>query len=118
MVCLNRPVLCELCSESIHLLQLKHHTDQLCTDRFVSCPYNCGKSDLKSKMKEQHCNLWCNCRPIECTNHCGEIIQFNEVLVHKRICLRRQVRCMLGCGEEMPFEERDDHQNKECKKRW
>ena len=32
------------------------------------------------------------------------------MLAHKRVCLRRQVRCLLGCGEEMPFEERDEHQ--------
>ena len=118
VVCANRPVVCELCSQAIHLLRLEHHTLHKCPHRYVDCPYNCGKRDLKAKMKEQHCNLWCKCRPIECTNRCGETIPFNQVLSHKRVCLRRQVRCMLGCGEEMPFEEREEHQSNECQKRW
>jgi ankyrin repeat protein len=118
ITCSNRPVKCDLCNESIHLLSLKNHLKNECTDRFIQCPYNCGKNDLKEKMKEQHCKLWCKRRPIECTNSCGETVPYNEVLIHKRVCLRRQVRCMLGCGDEMPYEERDHHQNKLCSKRW
>jgi len=111
LVCGNRVIECSGCGENIHLLQLATpHEDQECPDRYVPCPYECGKSDVKAKLLKNHCKLWCKRRPIECTNQCGEIIPNCEMLAHKRVCLRRQVRCLLGCGEEMPFEERDEHQ--------
>jgi hypothetical protein len=118
LVCANRPVVCTMCSLDINLLSFSHHEKEECTDRYVVCPYRCGKPDLKARLVDQHCNLWCKRRPIDCTNQCGETIPMCDVLTHKRECLRRPVRCLLGCGEELVFEERENHQDNDCAKRW
>ena len=99
LICNNRPVICSMCSLNINLLSLQHHETNTCTDRFVDCPYQCGKPDLKARLVDQHCNLWCKRRPIECTNSCGEILPMCDILQHKRKCLRRNVRCLLNCKE-------------------
>ncbi|XP_067043181.1 TNF receptor-associated factor 6-like [Acropora muricata] len=113
---LNHPVFCRWkklyeCPWKGPLAKLEDHLEE-CDFVDVSCPKNCGKKLLRKDLKK-HLEDDCPNRTFPCT-FCAEEVLWNSLENHFQECPRCPLSCE-KCGKEnIPRDEMQDHNEKEC----
>ncbi|KAH8068085.1 hypothetical protein JL721_7035 [Aureococcus anophagefferens] len=121
--CPARMVDCHMCGASILASSWKAHREFRCPLRTVTCRMGCGQ-EMPCEQLAQHELIRCRWRGLPCPlPGCGREIRAYEAgqgkstscADHKKKeCLRRLVKCRLGCGLQLPFEDRDKHEQEVC----
>lgn len=91
---------------------LKHHEAHECPKRTISCQ-ECGEA-LVAKDERLHLEQQCRLRGIRCPNvylGCEAKVPAQDRENHlKRFCMKRNVMCRLGCGQEFHFDQVHVHE--------
>ena len=100
--------------------QIIRHETWDCAHRYIDCPLGCGKRIQASSSKE-HCKNVCPNRMLRCPNvyeGCLAVVKASELDLHaNHQCLKRFVKCRLGCDESVRYDERSSHETQKCRKR-
>jgi len=111
--CPARKRACKLCGVQVLLPQLEAHSNFLCRMRLATCRLGCG-AQLPMTQLPKHEVSKCRWRGVPCPI-CSQEIRAKDLKEHKlNECPRRPVKCRLGCGLEVPFEERERHEQHVC----
>ena len=125
------------CGVKIERSRLTKHLHCDCLQRPYECTY-CGKKDTYTKItgekeitkqrdrvpeEKGHYSV-CPEYPKKCPNQCGKTVKRREVMSHRRLCHREEVRCTfqgrntenedITCGQKMLRSELQNHQKNAC----
>ncbi|OWZ22820.1 hypothetical protein PHMEG_0002411 [Phytophthora megakarya] len=93
---------------------LEEHELHLCPKRHVSCPNNCGVSELWAEEVKDHTGRSCALRFVRCSNQkCAVRYRFQDRVLHLQdTCEFRAVVCK--CGESMTYQRHVVHAKTQC----
>lgn len=112
-LCGMRPTACLLCGEEMLAGKIGPHLKNDCQNRLERCKF--CKEEVRFKAMQHHCTNICKQRKLPCPNDCGAEIPYAKMTMHKRQeCSLRRVRCSQGCGQEMWAKNREEHENVHC----
>jgi hypothetical protein len=116
--CRKRVVECPNCrSSDLWAEELSEHMNMQCTHRVVPCRNSCDVMNLLAHEEAEHLTSTCELRLIQC--QCGLYVRSKDLNEHCEFqCSERQVSCPQGCGEQISFQQRENHINFHCSKRF
>jgi len=105
------------CGAMLPEKELREHEELHCMKRVVKCSLGCPIQNMWASEVAEHEAHDCPKRSVPCPLKCGEDMRFDETQEHlDEACRKRVLRCRVkGCEEEMPAKDLQTHEEHACK---